>query len=167
MSTRGAISAFVAVTSLLCLGSPAAAGSISAGKQNSWGKSGVSLEQYAADSAECAGAAANMDLSGTGPAQALASMYVTPSGHWAYRRFDIYASYRLPAPEVHLNRLATIMRRELERCLTERGYVRFKLTDEQYEVLDALEPGSDERRAYLHSLASDPTIVARQAISDS
>jgi len=34
-------------------------------------------------------------------------------------------------------------------------------------MLEDLAPGSDERRAYLHSLASDPHVLATQAVTDS
>ena len=52
----------------------------------------------------------------------------------------------------------------LERCLMERGYVKFELTDAQYRQLRKLEVGSLERRQYLHSLASDQTILETQAV---
>jgi hypothetical protein len=70
-------------------------------------------------------------------------------------------------PEVQWNRAATIMRNELEGCLAARGYVKFELTDGQYRQLKGLEPGSDERRAYLYSLASDPDVLAAQAVTES
>ncbi len=42
-----------------------------------------------------------------------------------------------------------------------------RLTGEQYEMLEDLEQGSDERRAYLHGLASDPDVLAAQAVIES
>jgi hypothetical protein len=59
------------------------------------------------------------------------------------------------------------MRHELEKCLTERGYVRFRLTKGQARHLKALTTGSLERRKYLYKLASDPAVLAEQALKDS
>ena len=166
MSRRRAVAVVVIATSLLSLGSPANARRISAGHDKSWGKQGVSLEQYWADSSECAQAAADIDLEGTEPAMALAfwgrlldgNTAPTYPAHIPMPRFN---------PEVLWNRTATIMRNALEGCLIDRGYVKFELTDEQDRQLDRLEPGSLERRSYLHSLASDPDVLATQALTDS
>jgi hypothetical protein len=149
------------------LGSPATAGRVGAGHQKSWGKEGVSLEQYWADSTECAQAAADIDLEGTPPAKALVFWTRLGNGNMPPNNYaDISMSVRIN-PEVQWNRAAAIMRNALEGCLAERGYVKFELTDEQYATLKDLERGSDERRAYLHSLASDPDVLAIQAPSDS
>jgi hypothetical protein len=51
--------------------------------------------------------------------------------------------------------------------LAERGYVKFKLTKGQARQLKGLAAGSIERRRYLHGLASDPHVLAAQAIADS
>src|SRR6187431_499509 len=127
-----AIASLVLGMSLLTFGSSAAtAGRVSAGHQKSWGKDGVSLEQYWADSAECAHAAADIDLEGTKPAKALVFWTRLGNGNMPPNNYaDIDMSVRIN-PEVQWNRAATIMRRELEGCLAERGYVKFELTDEQ------------------------------------
>jgi hypothetical protein len=49
-----------------------------------------------------------------------------------------------------------------EQCLIDRGYSKFELTDEQRHELKKLKAGSDRRRAYLYSLASNPEILASQ-----
>jgi hypothetical protein len=163
-----AIEALVLGISLLAFGSSAAtAGRISAGHHKSWGKEGVSLEQYWTDSAECAHIAADIDLEGTNPAKALVFWTRMGNGNMAPNNYaDIYMSARIN-PEVQWNRAATIMRKELEGCLAERGYVKFELTDEQDRQLDQLEAGSLDRRSYLHSLASDPQVLATQALMES
>ena len=167
MSRRRAIAALVVATSLLSLGSPATAGRVSAGHQKSWGKEGVSLEQYWTDSTECAEAAAAIDLEGTKPARALVFWTRLGNGNMAPNNYaDIWMSTRIN-PEIQWNRAATILRNELEGCLAGRGYVKFELTDEQDRQLDRLTAGSLERRTYLHSLASDPEILAAQALTDS
>ena len=167
MSRRRAVAVLVIATSLLSLGSPATAGRVSAGQQKSWGKDGVSLEQYWTDSAECAHVAADIDLEGTKPARALVFWTRLGNGNMAPNNYaDIYMSARIN-PEVQWNRAAAIMREELESCLAGRGYVKFELTDEQDRRLDQLEVGSLERRSYLHSLASDPDVLAAQALMES
>ena len=85
--------------------------------------------------------------------------------HWNYE--DIMMALRLAAPEHQWDRAAAIMQAELEDCLTGRGYVKFKLTDGQYKRLRKLDQGSVDRRRYLHSLASDPDVLAAQAIAES
>ena len=59
------------------------------------------------------------------------------------------------------------MERELEGCLMDRGYVKFKLTKGQARQLSKLPTGSLERRKYLHLLASDADVLAGQALKDS
>jgi len=49
-------------------------------------------------------------------------------------------------------------------CLRKRGYVQFRLTEEQSAGLAKLQKGSDERRAYLHGLAADPAVLKAQAL---
>jgi hypothetical protein len=167
MSRSRAVATLVLATALLSLGSPATAERINPGHQMSWGKGGVSLEQYWADSTACAQAAADVDLEGSKPARALQFWTRLGNGDMPPNNYaDILMSVRIN-PEVQWNRAATILRSELESCLVERGYVKFELTDEQDAMLRTLEQGSDERRAYLHSLASDPVVLAAQMISQS
>jgi hypothetical protein len=54
----------------------------------------------------------------------------------------------------------------VDRCLTERGYVRFKLTEDQREHLGELRTGSDERHHYLHSIASNSANLESQVAGD-
>jgi len=162
--TRAIASLFLGI-SLGFASSPAAANRIDAGHNKSWGKAGVSFEQYRTDSSDCAHFAANTDLEGTDPARALvlASRLIDNQNGFD----DIQGALRTAAPEIQWRRAATIMQGKLDTCLTERGYVKFELTDEQDDRLDQLEPGSLERRSYLHSLASDPNVLAAQALTDS
>ncbi|HEY6817465.1 MAG TPA: hypothetical protein VI168_18165 [Croceibacterium sp.] len=165
MSRRRAVATLAIAASLLSLAAPAGAERVSAGHQKSWGKGGVSLEQYWVDSAECAHAAAEMDLDGTSPAKAL-QLATRMSEQWGYGG-DILQIARVAPLDVQFNRAATIMEDALESCLVERGYVKFELTDDQDAMLSMLEYGSTERRAYLHSLASDPGVLATQAVMES
>jgi hypothetical protein len=151
--------------SLILGGSPASAGRVGPGYEISWGKAGVSLEDYWIDSSECAHQAAAIDLTGTNPARALviASRMMDNQNDFG----DIQWAVRLAAPEIQWNRAATILRDGLEQCLTERGYVKFKLTKGQARHLKKLEAGSLERRQYLHGLASDSAVLKAQALADS
>jgi len=148
------------------LGGPATAGRISAGHNKSWGMEGVSFEQYWADSADCAQAAADIDLEGSTPARALVFWTRLVDGNMGPNHLAHIPMPRFK-PEVQWNRAATIMRDALEGCLADRGYVKFELTDEQDRQLDRLEAGSLDRRIYLHSLASDPEVLAAQALVES
>ena len=68
--------------------------------------------------------------------------------------------------EKHIGDLKVAMLRIVERCLVDRGYSRFALTAEQRKALRKLRKGSDQRHAYLHSLASDPIVLEQQAINE-
>lgn len=160
-----AIAAFVLGISLAVGFSPASANRVEPGPRMSWGKSGVSLEQYWIDSAECAHLAADTDLTGTDPARALviASRMIDNQNGVG----DVQGALRIAAPEIQWQRAATILQAALDACLVDRGYVKFRLTDEQYRALKRLEAGTLERRMYLHSLASDPAVLASQSLSES
>jgi hypothetical protein len=149
----------------LSLGSSAtAANRIAAGHRISWGKPGVSLEDYWTDSAQCGHEAADTDLANTDPGKAL--VYASRITDNATSAQGMAIATRLVNPEVQWNRAATIIQKELEKCLMERGYVKFRLTDGQAKKLSKFETGSLERRRYLHSLASNPDLLAKQALTD-
>jgi hypothetical protein len=65
-------------------------------------------------------------------------------------------------PERQIAKAGDLMKAALEHCLAGRGYVRFRLTGAQRHRLAKLAPGSEARRAYLFSLASNADILARQ-----
>lgn len=67
-------------------------------------------------------------------------------------------------PERRMAELKQGMTAVVEGCLRERGYVQFRLTDEQRRALSRLREGSDERREYLYELASDAEILHAQAL---
>jgi hypothetical protein len=144
---------------------PAAARRVGPGNDMSWGKAGVSLEDYWVDSATCGHQAAAIDLRGTAPAEALV-LASRKMDNWSDFE-SIVSAMRVAAPEVQWNRAATIMRHELETCLTQHGYVKFKLTKAQTRRLRKLAVGSLERRKYLYSLASDPAVLEAQALRNS
>ena len=67
-------------------------------------------------------------------------------------------------PEQRIKELKQGMVGLVEDCLRERGYVQFRLTDDQREMLSKLDRGSDERREFLYSLASNPEVLNAQAL---
>jgi hypothetical protein len=147
---------------LVSIASPASADRVSPGHRISWGKAGVSLEDYWVDAAQCGHAAAAIDLRDTTPAKAL--VYGSRLLEDTTSPGEIMSVQQLVAPDIQWDRAATIMRQALETCLTGRGYMRFRLSASQFRHLRKLEPGSVERRQFLHRLASDASVLARQAI---
>ena len=71
---------------------------------------------------------------------------------------------RIASPERNFLKVGDMLEAAVERCLTARGYHKFKLTSGQQRHLRKLPLGSDARHAYLHSLASDPDVLKRQAV---
>jgi hypothetical protein len=156
--------------------------------QTSWGKAGVSFDDYRSDATFCLREAAAMDLTGTEPANALvlASRRMatgqtndyTPSIGGASSTspatitggFDplIEAANRMQQeriaarPDLRIRQAHDIMQRRLDHCLAGRGYRRFRLTEDQRRRLRHFPERAAERQTYLHSLASDPQILAAQ-----
>jgi hypothetical protein len=146
----------------------------------SWGKAGVTLEDYRTDAILCARHAANLDISGTEAAQTLVdatrAIDNAASAGWLTApsatdratsmspNLDLgrtMAAYRV---ERQFGDISDLQYETLATCLGQLGYRRFRLTGEQRRRLRRLEHGSDERRAYLHSLASNPEVLSRQGL---
>jgi hypothetical protein len=151
----------------------------------SWGKPGVSMPDYRLDSAQCI-----IESSGGGPTQG-ADASTNKSGD-SNQTSDTSGSrggtngpggiapggaivYSGSASPDDANQAAIQQRSQelsakraqklgLERCLASRGYRQFKLTPEQAAHLAKLPEGSAERRTYLHSIGSDPAVIAAQGL---
>ena len=67
-------------------------------------------------------------------------------------------------PEQRIKELKQGMVGVVEECLRKRGYVQFRLTEEQREALSHLDRGSEERREFLYHLASNPDVLRAQAL---
>jgi hypothetical protein len=167
----------------------ASAASAANAPQTSWGKPGVSFDDYRSDATFCLREAARTDLTGTEPANALVlasrrmaageSNDYTPTIGGASSTappttnsgFDpaIEAANRMQQeriaarPELRIRQAHDIMQRRLDRCLAGRGYHRFRLTDEQRRELRRFPMRAAERQTYLYRLASDPQILAAQS----
>ena len=149
---------------------------------DSWGRGGVAYETYRNDSLECGLVGYYADVSQTEQAQAFVgatrqlesvdnSNYVSPSasaaagsGMWLEQARQYEQIRRGIRPERRMKELKQGMTAVVEGCLRERGYVQFRLTDEQSEMLSHLDKGSEERREFLYRLASNPDILAAQPL---
>lgn len=138
--------------------------------QESWGRAGVDFDTYRQDAVECASIAYYADVSGTEQAQAFVrgtKRFESIDGlpldflEMARNYGQIEASVR---PERQIRELRESMQSVVDICLTQRGYVKFQLTEEQRDALGHLRKGSDERHHFLHMLASDARVLERQAV---
>jgi hypothetical protein len=158
----------------------------------SWGKAGVSLTDYRLDASRCLSLVEHLDLRGTEPAEALVqgtrridTIYAQaggeyggagqpvgrngPSGQAAASTAvqpgsQVMNVVEFTRPQHRINQVRDLLRVAMDACLTELGYTRFRLTGAQQERLRHLRYGRPERHAYLHSLASDPEVLRRQAV---
>ena len=161
---RFAILVCTAALPALCFAAPA--------PPISWGKPGVSLATYRAESIGCAMRAYYTDVADTKGAKNFVQ---------ASRLLDTYANAPGDGMEnarmmgtivqgAHVDESLKDVKRFqialLDKCLLDHGYHRFRLTDEQRKQLEKLKTGSDARHAYLHRLASDPQILSAQAAPD-
>jgi hypothetical protein len=149
---------------------------------DTWGKAGVSFEEYRDDAVTCGRTAHYADVSDTEHARAFAEATrrleaADDSGVGAPGATpdeDMYRMAQLGArseqirssirPEKRLRELQAALVSIVERCLEERGYSRFRLTVEQQQALNRLDKGSPERHRFLHALASDESVLASQRI---
>lgn len=148
----------------------------------SWGKAGVSFDQYRSDAIECGRAGVHIDIANTAPVQALKrgtrEMEANDQGAQAYSAgatpeqimdqtvvlANQYQRIREHTrADVRVAEVKGMMLTETETCLTARGYSRFRLTEDQHRHLAHLRVGKPERHDYLYRLASDPAVLARQA----
>jgi hypothetical protein len=175
---------------LLCISGAAMA---APAPEASWGKAGVSLQDYRLDATLCLRTVEHLDLQGTEPAEALVrgtrridTIYAQAGGEFGGAGAP--AGQSQPAggqaspggaiqpggqvmnvveftrPQHRINQIRALMRVAMHACLTELGYTRFRLTEEQREALRRLRYGEPERHAFLHRLASDPAVLAAQAL---
>jgi hypothetical protein len=156
----------------------------------SWGKAGISLDQYRQDSVECGLQGYNTDISNTDDAQEFVrasrqldaatvgamSPSTTPAGGTGPATTDsVDQAVRYAQTQQHIvdsvrpdERFRSIKKKLIsntEECLVKRGYSKFGLTEEQRQRLRKLKFGSEERRTYLYSLASNSTILEAQKLS--
>jgi len=141
----------------------------------SWGKPGVTLETYRADAVECGREGYYLDISNTDAAKVFkdasrqlenneASLGMT-GGNLDRAMQIANDSGRIverTRPAERMKQVRTLLQDTVAGCLRARGYSQFQLTHAQRQYLKGLKPGSPERHAYLHGLASNPAILAAQ-----
>lgn len=146
----------------------------------SWGKADVTLVQYWTDSAECTLAAAQAernvpvatyDLNDSRQPIGMTRSFAGTQGNFDINSDPSIVSLNDQIMRARLNeRQQALADRDLRQdvvsaCLIERGYRPFQLTAEQAARLARLRDGSTQRRRYLHSLGSDPAVLAAQSVS--
>jgi hypothetical protein len=146
----------------------------------SWGKAGISYQEYRADATSCLRVAAGTDLTGTEPANALvyASRRIETSLTSDFTPmvgggFDpilnlanaVHQARMAARADLRIQQARDILQARLDHCLEEHGYRRFQLTDDQRHQLDRFHLRQAERQVYLHSLASDPQVLANQIVA--
>ena len=179
MSRRNDISVLFGALAITLAAAPVAAEPLPV---DSWGRAGVAYETYRNDSLECGLVGYYADVSQTEQAQAFVratrqmegadnANYVAPGASAAQTMDGVIIQARQYEqirrgirPEKQAKDLKRGMEAVVGDCLRERGYVAFRLTDDQRERLSKLDKGSDERRAYLYSLASNPEVLDAQAL---
>jgi hypothetical protein len=148
----------------------------------SWGKPGVSIDQYRTDAITCGRAGYYLDVSNTEAAHVfknatsrletnetdLSLIAMDPSPNRAAMLANIVnRSARIvegTRPDERMKEVGALMQAKVDDCLKGRGYVRFRLTPEQRKHLAHLHLGSVERHVYLYQLATDPTVLKTQAM---
>ena len=170
---------FVVSLAVLFAGAAAAAPA----PEDSWGKAGVSFQQYHQDAVDCAAEGYFLDISKTQDAQQFVdasrklnnlpgpSIYQTVgTGPGSTSSVDVTASFaniqqhiiESVRPEERFKNIKQMQLAKTEQCLLSRGYAKFRLTDDQRATLRHLKFGSEKRRQYLYSLASNPSVLASQ-----
>ena len=180
MSRRNDISVLWGALAIALAAAPAAAEPLPV---DSWGRAGVAYETYRNDSLECGLVGYYADVSQTEQAQAFvrATRQLEGADNTNYvaagrQRGANHGRGGRPGPPIRADppehppreageaTLKRGMEAVVEDCLRERGYVEFRLTDDQRERLSKLDKGSDERREFLYSLASNPDVLDAQAL---
>jgi hypothetical protein len=177
----------VSLCPLLALAVPAIA---APAPEESWGKPGVSLEQYRRDALDCGKQGYYLDIANsedakefvrasrkldslpmgtmapsttgagsTGPASTDSAQ---TAAEFAGIQQHIIDGVR---PDARFKNIKQMQLAAIGQCLVQRGYAKFRLTDDQRHQLRRLKFGSDQRRAYLYNLASNPAVLQSQAVA--
>lgn len=140
--------------------------------RQSWGKPGVSLEDYLADSARCAKQGYYLDISQTDSVKALISASTQieqlngpafDSADASTRSNQIARLVESARPSERLDAISALLSGAVEGCLMSANYRRFYLTRAQRRAVSRLRVGTLERRRYLYGLASNGDVLAAQA----
>ena len=143
-----------------------------------WGKAGVSYQQYRDEAYDCAMIGLATDIDKTAPVEKLRSASrqmealdgrlqgmagaSDPAAAGMSYAADAQAIQASARPEKQVAAIKEIIFPVIQQCMIKRGYTRFALTEDQRAHLATFKDRSDERRAYLHTLASNADILEKQ-----
>jgi len=156
----------------------------------SWGKAGVPLNEYVQDGAECAETSRYVttyikpktlrNLDTLSSAQLLDTVMQIGGASPGFNAMGIVGAItELRSADDIARRTNTFgakyvsiisfdvrdqLQAVIDKCLVERGYSRIWLSELQASNLRKLKRHSPERTAYLHSIDSDATVVAKQQV---
>jgi hypothetical protein len=130
----------------------------------SWGKEGVSFEQYREDSVACGTKGAARDMREERAFKDVA--HGTNFQDSALDRGDAVEYVMIYKRNFRSNvpKLQQFLINGVEECLMIKDYRPFALTPEQEKRLHNYHKGSQNRFRYLHQLAGDPKILHAQAL---
>ena len=140
----------------------------------SWGKPGVSIDQYRTDAITCGRLGYYMDASNTEAAHvfrnATGQLQANEANLAALPPSQLLNAVVMSAhivegtrPAERIKQVGALMQSRVDDCLRNRGYVRFRLTPDQRRRLGQLHLGSSERHIYLYRLATDSQVLSAQA----
>lgn len=144
----------------------------------SWGKPGVSFEDYRRDSIACGKQGATTSMAGRPEYDAVMlgigrqdtdidiGRSLPPSATHEDPIEKLARDYALNGaksrPEPRVKALQGVLETAVRDCLLARGYARFTLTPDQAAGLARHKKGTEGRFRYLHALASSETVLSRQ-----
>ncbi|HEX4736118.1 MAG TPA: hypothetical protein VH331_01000 [Allosphingosinicella sp.] len=140
-----------AALALAATASPAAA-------HVSWGKPNVGFAEYRIDADQCSNAAFDAKLWFEPIYEVVRAGYAASTDLFSYARAQQIIRHGVTVT------VADQLQAAVDRCLVDRGYTRFRLTEDQARNLSRFHRGTIERAHFLHRLASDPGVMAAQAI---
>jgi len=181
------------ITLVLCAAATIAGCTINGSEPiTAWGKQGVSMVDYRTDGGQCAVLAAtgnpntgvtnsaggvtgsnssapttvSSGSANAGSAGASTGGSNIPGGGSTYRESASADFVNRAAMEQRSHEMNEQRARSdaLKSCLSNRGYTEFALTAAQRAELAKLPQGSEERRAYLYKLGTDPAVLNGQNI---
>ncbi|MDP9422869.1 MAG: hypothetical protein M3Q19_08560 [Pseudomonadota bacterium] len=142
-----------------------------------WGKAGVSYDQYRDEAYECAMVGLDTNIENTEPVERLrkatrqlealdnrqgVASSTDPMGAGIRHAQDLAAIKESARAEQQVKELKKILFAAMQKCMVQRGYTRFALTEDQRREVAKFKNGSPERRAFLYKLGSDPAILEQQ-----
>ncbi|HVU29930.1 MAG TPA: hypothetical protein VHE36_05965 [Sphingomicrobium sp.] len=144
----------------------------------SWGKVGVTFGQYRQDSIDCGTKGYTTDVADSDAAKTLVRASrrlenLSANGVSGTDPMDQAIQFAnenqrivdQARPEKQFREVKGILQSVVDRCLIERGYSKFRLTDDQRRRLTRLKFGSEKRREYLYSLAVNPSVLKSQSVA--